>query len=207
MVNWFSPWNLISRTHVRLNQPVFKEQRNDCPHLLTAQEAWVCVVEHFKWTKEHVALKEVESIGVVNNDGTAFGWRFCLDLLNQQGTAIVVWEALRAPSGCVVGNRLHCTSIPYPAIGSPVYQVVAHGMGGEKLLNAAWKQMRENTQDLPWDFVDSNHIALMVFDKGWVGAYHLRTTTRAASIMWEAYHNEQKLMFSFEDAAPYVGVI
>lgn len=204
MVNWFSRWNLLSHTHVRLNQPVFKEQRNDCPHLLTAHEAWVCVTSQFKWNENIAALKDVESIGVVNNDGTAFGWKFCLDLLEQKGTAIVVWEALRAPNGCVVGNRVHCTCIPYPAIGSPIYQTVAHGMGGQNLLESAWKQMREHSQDLPWDFVDSDRIALMVFEKGWVGGYHFRTTNHSKSIMWEVHHNEQKLIFSFENYAPIV---
>lgn len=202
MVNWFSPWNLVSRTHVRLNQPVLKEHTDDCPHVLTAQEAWKHIVKNYGWNENSVALKEIESVGVVNNDGTAFGWRFCVDLLDQQGNAVVVWEILREPMGCVVGNRLRCTSTPYPVIGSPIYQVVSHGMGSEKLLDAAWEQMREKSQDLSWDFVDSDQIALEVFEKGWVGSYQLRTAHYQSLAVWEAFHNEQKLMFSLESSSP-----
>ncbi len=202
MVNWFSPWNLLSRTHVRLNQPVLKEHTDDCPHVLTAQEAWGHIIKNYGWSEILVALKEIESVGIVNNDGTAFGWRFCVDLLDQQGNAVAIWEALREQKGCVVGNRLRCTCTPYPAIGSPVYQIVSQGMGSEKILDAAWKQMRENSQDLCWNFVDSDQIALELFEKGWVGSYQLRTARYQNVAVWEAFHNEQKLVFSLENSFP-----
>lgn len=191
MVNWFSPWNLLSRTQIRLNEPVFSEWEDESAHLLTAQEAWTHAVSSFKW--HNIALKEIESVGVVNTDGTAFGWRFCADLLDQQATTVVVWEALRARNGCVVGSRLHSTAAPYPVIGSPIHQIVAHGMGSEKLLNAAWKQMRERTQDIPSSFVDSDQVALDAFEAGWVGAYQLQTVEHNQELVWELHHGEHKM--------------
>lgn len=191
MVNWFSPWNLLSRTQIRLNEPVFNEREDHSAHLLTAQEAWAHAVASFNW--HNIALKEIESIGVVNTDGTAFGWRFCADLLDQQATTVVVWEALRAQNGCVVGSRLHSTASPYPVIGSPIHQIVAHGMGSEKLLNAAWKQMRERTHDIPSSFIDSDQVALDAFEAGWVGAYQLQTVEHNQEVVWEVHHGEHKL--------------
>lgn len=202
MVNWFSPWNLLSRTHVRLNQPVFKECEDNSACLLTAGEAWNHAVGSFGWDETHVAIKEIESVGGVNTDGTAFSWRFCIDLLDQQATATVVWESLRGAQGCVIGGRLRCTSSPYPVIGSPIHQIVAQGMGSEKLLNAAWQQMRENSSDLPWDFIDSDQVALDAFEQGWVGTYQLRTTEHNNTMVWEVHHNDQRLLFQLSHHAP-----
>lgn len=192
MVNWFSPWNLLSRTQIRLNEPVFSEREDENAYVLTAQEAWKHAVKSFNL--HNIALKEIESIGIVNNDGTAFGWRFCMDLLDQQATAVVVWEALRAPQGCVVGTRLRSTASPYPIIGSPIHQIVAHGMGSERLLNAAWKQMRERTQDIPSSFVDSDQVALDAFEAGWVGAYQMQTVEHNQELVWELHHGERKML-------------
>lgn len=205
MVNWLAPWNLLARTHVRLNQPVFKEEKLNEPFLWTAREAWLHSVQAFKWKPENFAVKDIESLGNVNSDGSAFGWRFCVDVLDQQATAVVVWEILQSTEGCPLGSRLRSTLSPYPMVGSPVHRVVAQGYGNERLLNAAWLQMREHAHDIPSNFIDSDQAVLDLFERGWVGPYHLRTTLVHDTLMWEAFHNgktQHTLLIPYTTHAP-----
>lgn len=192
MINWFSPWNLLSRTRVRLHRPEFHENVSEqVVYPMTAREAWAYMCAHLKLVTADVALTQIESITEINNDGTAFGWRFSLDVLSQHAKGTVEWATIRHKNADVGGVKVTHTLAPYPCIGSPVYQVVAHGAGSCHLLDSAWEQMRQKAVDVPVDFVDSNTACLELFEQGMLCPFHLFTNVRHGQCVWEARKGEK----------------
>lgn len=64
------------------------------------------------------------------------------------------------------------TRCPFPSIGSPIYNVSMRD-GGDVLLDQAWVQVRSNSIDLRFDFIDSNIVSNNVFFEGFVYPFEL----------------------------------
>ena len=164
MINWNTAWGKMwIHSPRRLNQPLhLKETHTQGVHVpVSAKEAWQQVLKH--WNEGVLgsckALTSIESAGTLFDNGRGTHWHFEVDLLDQSAKATINWSLIwDGVSQKWVATHIEVTAAPYPAIGSPIHRVVALGHGSTRLLEGAWKQMREQSIDISDHFIDTPHV-------------------------------------------------
>lgn len=201
MIHWFSPLRLFTRTKIRLHQPCVEEHFFSSGSPITALEAFHQIRTHFQLSSNEWALKSITSLGFVNNDGTSFGWTFSVDDLRHQAIAVFETEHIRNSAGLIIGLKIKMIRHPFPSIGSPIYNVSVRG-GGVSLLDHAWLQMRSQSVDLPFDFIDSPIVSSNVFLEGFVSPFLLASVVLQGCPLWEATFGEKTVYVPLTESVP-----
>lgn len=184
MTNWHDSWHhLWFNWGSRLRAPLIDQKEIAFSIPLSAREAFERVWPEIEKFDPESKLRSIQSEGEVLADGRAHGWAFHVDAINRRAKGVFHWHLSKN------GSEIVRELAPFPAIGSPIHRIVSMGQGGEKMLDAAWKKMREDASDLPIDFEDSTEVAASLWanmpDGLGRGSVFLNATREAAT--WEAW--------------------
>lgn len=154
MTNWHDSWHhLWLNWGSRLNAPSIDQKQMTSSSPLSAREAFNEVWPEIEKFDAQAKLRSVQSEGDVLPDGRAHGWAFYVDGISHRAKGVFRWHLSES------GSEMVRELAPFPAIGSPIHRIFSMGHGGEKMLVAAWKKMREDAFDLPINFEDSTEVA------------------------------------------------
>lgn len=203
MINWFAPWNIswlgFGSGHLKVPENTVHTLPRSTT--LSARKALDMIARFVEEFDKSAILRSISAPQGVDEEGKAAAWDFSFDAPTRRAQAIFEWRVLQSPDRHAWHDtQLTCKLMPFPPVASPVHRIVSSGFSSDRLLEGAWKSMRDVAVDMPLDFSDSSEAVAWLKKRGlsWEGMLALHTEVQNERVQWVARAHGIEFQFPVE---------